>query len=159
VIYKWTDLKNLLRKQQDFTETAVVVWRVADDIINNVTSPHVTIIYLGEIVNLDQQGVINAIRQTNYQTILLAHPSGIEWFGPDKNVLVLRVEHPFFEKYHEALTQALASRGIASASQFPEYKPHITLAMPDEELQAFAWPPVIPVGPVELWWGGEKIQL
>lgn len=159
MMWKWSDLKELLRKSQDFSSSAVIVWPVVypTDMLPP-EEPHCTVIYLGDVANLDKQAVIDAINETEYDVFLWVQPMDVEYFGPEQDIPVLRVAHPYLYKYNDFITSSLAKRGIESASQFTEYKPHVTISPEAVANGVIPTDPLLLL-PVQLWWGDEKIDV
>lgn len=164
-MWKWNDLKRLLRKKQelDVTKLGAVMWPVLyplSDPEHMPTDPHVTIIYFGEIdgdIGFTKADVIDAIQKTTHDVYLWMRVSGVEWFGEEQNIPVLRVEHDYLDFYHNALKAELDKRGIPYDTRFPEYKPHVTIT--DAAALDGVYPPLLLACPVELWWGGEHTKV
>ena len=81
----------------------------------------------------------------------------LDWFGEDKDIPVLRVDHDYLYKYQEAVIEALAKKGIEVNMTFPDYKPHITI--PEAAATSGNYPRVFLAGPVQVWWGNEKFNI
>ncbi len=165
-MWKWSDLKRILLRKavSDTAELGAVMWPVVYPDMGdgyNPKDPHVTIVIFRDINNenlgFTKEDVIDVIQTTEHNVMLWLKPDGIEWFGADKDVPVLRVKHDYLYVYHTAIIKALAERGIPVDMTFPEYKPHVTIT------DAAALDGVIPdrmiAGPVELWWGDEHFTV
>lgn len=165
-MWKWSDLKRILLRKavSDTADLGAVMWPVAYPDMGdgyNPKNPHVTIVVFRDINNenlgFTKEDVINAIKATEHNVMLWLKPDGIEWFGPDQNVPVLRISHDYLYTYHSAIIKALAERGIPIDRTYPDYKPHVTIT------DAAALDNVVPnhliSGPVELWWGDEHFSI
>jgi hypothetical protein len=82
----------------------------------------------------------------------------MEMFGPEKDIPVVILEHTYLHKYHDFLTSALAKRGIESASEFKDYRPHVTMSENAAINYLVPTDPMLLL-PVQLWWGGQKIDI
>jgi 2'-5' RNA ligase len=120
----------------------------------NPTAPHVTIVMFTDVRNpnlgFTKEDVIDAIQETMHSVMLKLRVEGVEWFGPDQNVPVLRVHHDYLHVYRESIKGALAARGIEIDETYPEYKPHVTIT--DEAALDGVYPRTLMTAPVELWW-------
>lgn len=165
-MWKWSDLKRILRKESrdvDVSDLAAIMWPVVYPTASNPEhrpkEPHITIVFLGEIEKLDytKEDVVDAIKETLWDLYVWVKVIGLEWFGPEKNVPVLRVDHPYLYVFNEAMKMVLEMKGIEFDNTYPEYKPHVTIT--DEAALDGVWPEMLLAGPVELWWGGEHITI
>lgn len=163
-MWKWSDLKRLLRKRDkgfDVKNLAAVMWpAVYPSDMLPPDEPHVTIIFLGEIDTFEgftKQDVIDVIKTVPHDFFLWADVDGLDWFGPEQNIPVLRVRHDYLSVVHQSLKASLDARGIPYDTRFPEYKPHVSIT--DEAALSGVWPDKILLTPVELWWGGEHIKI
>jgi hypothetical protein len=103
-----------------------------------------------------KEDVIEVVK-TFPEAMLRLRVTGLEWFGVDQSVPVLRVEHDYLEVFHDALVKALAAKGIPVDTTFPEYKPHVTI--PDEAALDRVWPTALMTGTPEVWWADEKFKV
>lgn len=143
----------------EFDNTAVIVypalWHMAyippdkDDL-------HSTVLWLGDVSDAPYgpADIIGALRGLDLVRYLWASVSGVEWFGPDNNIPVLRVEHSALQIQYDAITTALAPLGAVSASEFG-YSPHVTV----DEATTTRYPSKILLGPVELWWKNQVFKI
>lgn len=167
-MWKWSDLKRLLTRKAAMRDTAdlgAVMWPVtypptmpAEYIPENA---HITVVMFNDINNPDlgytRGDVIDAVRSTIWDVMLWCNVDGLEWFGEEKNVPVLRVSHNYLEAFHKSIMVELEARGIPVDMTFPEYKPHVTI--PDNAALDEAWPDKLLAGPVEVWWGNEHYKV
>jgi len=160
MIWKWSELKALVRKRagDDTSNLGAVMWPVHYPLMDNPdhqpVDPHITIIYFGEIdgdIGFTCHDVISAIMETQWNMYLWVRTEGVEWFGPDQDVPVLRVEHNYLQAYWERLKAVLRARGIPFDETYPEYKPHLTIPLDAALLGEH--PSQVLVRPVQLWWG------
>lgn len=164
-MWKWNDLKRLLRKREglDARKLGAVMWPVVYPNLGEgyvPANPHVTVIYFGEItgdIGFTKEDVIDAIKATPHDVYLWLKADGIEWFGPENNIPVLRVHHDYLPVYHHSIRESLRARGIPFDETYPEYKPHVTIT--DAAALDGVVPSLMLAGPVELWWGGEHIPI
>lgn len=165
-MWKWSELKRIIMRKaaDDYSRSAIVTWPVEypnpqEQVGGSVyipPDPHVTILYIHDIDSPDlgftKEDMMDAIKETRWEVMLLLKVDKLEWFGPDNDIPVLRVEHSHLHPYRKALKEALAKRGIVIEETFPEYKPHVTI--PETAAVVGIWPTQFLAGPVELWWGG-----
>lgn len=167
-MWKWSDLKRLLKaKQEDYVlDSAIITWPVEKVYLNDTMDylpddAHITILYIPDIYNPDlgftKEDVLDAIRDTDWDIMINPKVKGLEFFGPENDVAVLTLDHPYLQQYRDNVKMALAKRGIVVEETYPEYKPHVTIksdADTDREFDNRIW-----AGPVELWWGDEYIKV
>lgn len=169
-MWKWNDLKRLILKRQDLDtrNLGAIMWPVAYPNLLDPSGgtyyqpkdPHITVIYFGEIdgdIGYTKEDVIDAIESTMWEAYLWCRVTGVEWFGPEQDVPVLRVEHDYLPVFWESIKGALRQRGIPFDETYPEYKPHVTI--PTLAALEGVYPNHLLAGPVELWWGNEHIQI
>lgn len=164
-MWKWSDLKRIFMRKasvSDITDLGAVMWPVLyPSDMNPPENPHITVVVFNDINNPDlgytREDVMGAVYKTRYDVFLWTKVDGLEWFGQDKDIPVLRVSHDYLEAYRNALISELDSRGIPVDMTFPEYKPHVTIT--DEAALDGAWPDKLLAGPVEVWWGNEHYRL
>lgn len=164
-MWKWNDLKRLLTRKAAMRDTAdlgAVMWPVVypEDMLPP-KDPHITIVVFNDINNPDlgytREDVMDAVRSTLWNVFLWTNVDGVEWFGADKNIPVLRVSHAYLEAYRNSLLVELEARGIPVDMTFPEYKPHVTMS--DEAALNEFYPDKLLALPVEVWWGNEHYKL
>lgn len=157
MMWKWSDLKRLLKAKPALRDTAdlgAVMWPVLYLGPNAPVDAHITVVIFTDINNPDLgfnvDDVISVVKEFP-EAMLRVKAEGIEWFGAEKNVPVLRVSHSYLELFHDMLEQDLTARGIPTDQTFPEYKPHVTVT-PEAALDE-SYPDFLMAGPVEVWWG------
>lgn len=144
----------------EFEDTAIIAYPVLwpsghrDPQIPDV---HSTVVFLGDVSNSEftKEDVLDAMREFDVNVYRWVDVDGLDWFGPNHDVPVLRISHSGLQGFYERLTEKLAIKGIFSASEFP-YSPHVTI---DMETATIGWPNHLMLGPVELWWREEKIKI
>lgn len=157
MIWKWSELKRLLKNTDDVAQSACIMFPVGEK-VPGVEEPHVTVIYLGDVANLNKQDILDAMAEvdSSYDAMFFARTGEVEWFGPEKNIPVLRMEHSYLEKYRLLVESALNKRGIENGSEYKEYKPHMTIteamALTGNYQQSYI------LTEPELWWGREHIK-
>lgn len=166
-MWKWSDLKRLLLRKAgvDTADLGAVMWPVQypdmGDPKYTPKDPHITICIINDINNPDLgfgvEDVLDSVRQTGWDVVMRCKVTGLEWFGPEQNVPVLRVQNDYLDFYHESIVNELAERGIPIDTRFPEYKPHVTIT--NEAALDGVWPEYVFAGPVEVWWGNEHYQV
>ena len=167
-MWKWNDLKRLLTRKasgmRDTADLGAVMWPVAYPNPQDPTGgtvyiprdPHITVVIFTDINNpnlgFTREDVMDAVRNTMYDAFLWVKVDGLEWFGEDQNIPVLRVSHDFLNAYRNSLLVELEARGIQIDMTFPDYKPHVSI--PDEAALDGVYPTGhMLAGPVEVWWG------
>lgn len=163
-MWKWSELKRLLLRKatSDTADLGAVMWPVVypSDMMPP-DNPHITVVIFSDINNPDlgytREDVIDAVRSTYWNAMLWTQVDGLEWFGADQNVPVLRVSHNYLEAFRNSLMKVLAARGIPVDMTFPEYKPHVTIT--DEAALSGIWPDKLLTLPVEVWWGNTHYKM
>lgn len=164
-MWKWADLKRILFRKQglDIKDLGAVMWPVSypnpEEQVGGTAyipkDPHITVVVFKDINNPDlgytREDVIEAVRESVWNVYLWCKVEGIEWFGSEQDVPVLRVHHDYLPVFYKSLTGILDARGIAYDKTFPDYKPHVTI--PDLAALDKVYPDKLLAGPVEVWWG------
>ena len=117
----------------------------------NDPEAHCTIIYLGKVdeVAFTEQDVRNAMELMQLGAPGEVPVAGPEMFGPDKDIPVVLLEPvPVLTLAKLALEAVLLTFGIENASEFKDYKPHVTVPDHDREI-----PTTVTLGEPVLWWG------
>lgn len=169
-MWTWSELKTLLRKKEaevDYSTYAALMWPAYYPYMGSPMyqprDPHATVIYLtSDInqVNYTKEDVLGALRSyLNVATGIYLHTQvkGLEWFGPEKDVPVLRIDHSELQNYRQRFVEILNNRGIFWTENYPEYKPHVTIT--PEAATDGVYPSKLLLTPLELWWGGEHIKV
>lgn len=140
---------------EDHSDSIAIVWpsEYPDD-----PKSHCTIIYLGKIadVGFSYEDVIFALEDIDF-IAMSARPIGLDLFGEDKDIPVILLNSSLLKAYQWRVTYELSKIDIRSASEFTDYKPHITVKttpVPFEEV-----PPIIQLSLPELWWGNEHLKI
>lgn len=164
-MWKWSDLKRLLKRKSPRLDTAdlgAVMWPVVypSDMLPP-KDPHITVVVFKDINNPElgftREDVMAAVAATLYDVFLWTKADGIEWFGVEHDIPVLRVSHDYLEVFHKSLTLELEARGIPYDKTFPEYKPHVSMS--DEAALSSLYPDKLLAGPVEVWWGNTHYKM
>ena len=164
-MWKWSDLKRIfMRKAADngIADLGAVMWPVsypAD--MAPPEHPHITVVIFKDINNEDlgytREDVMEAVRNTVHDVMLFVNVDGLDWFGANQDVPVLRVSHMYLDSYRVALIKELDKRGIPIVMTFPEYKPHVTIT--DIAALNGLYPNKLLTGPVEVWWAEEHFKV
>src|SRR5690349_20457315 len=161
--WSWAYLKTLLGFKKEYTneDFIAVMWPAAyPQGYPAPVDPHCTIVMMGttDRANFTKEEVLEVIRETlHWNSFLLTTVAGLEWFGPDENVPVLRLEHGLLQKFHDDLKARLKAKGIFVDETYPVYKPHVTIT--EEAALTRNFPDKIMLTPVQLWWGEEKMSI
>lgn len=164
-MWKWNELKRLLLRKSETSNFGAVMWPVLypkmEDPAHNPKNPHITIVMFRNIhdpeLGFTKEDVIDAVRETMWDTFIYVEVERLEWFGVDSDIPVLVARHSYLPEYHRQIRRALAKRGIEWDKTFPDYKPHITIT--DEAALDKVWPYKLMAGPVEVWWGDEHFEI
>lgn len=164
-MWKWNDLKRLLTRKAATLDTAdlgAIMWPVVyPSDMDPPKDPHITVIVFMDINNPElgftKEDVISAVSETVWDVFLWTKVEGIEWFGLEKNIPVLRVHHDFLPVFHKSIKGILESKGIPIDDRFPDYKPHVSIT--DSAALDGNYPDKLVAGPVEVWWGNEHYQI
>jgi hypothetical protein len=149
---------------RDTADLGAVMWPVVYPNMgegNNPRDPHITVVIFTDISNPElgftKEDVIDAVRTLTWDVYLWTRVTGLEWFGENQDVPVLRVEHDYLLPFHDAIVKELSARGIPVDNTFPDYKPHVTI--PDTAALDGIYPKKLLAGPVQVWWGDEKFDI
>lgn len=157
MIWRWSELKRLLKNTDDIAQSACIMFPVGEK-VPGVDEPHVTVIYLGDANNLNKQDILDSMAEVDnsYDAMFFARSREVEWFGPEKDIPVLRLEHTYLEKYRDLVEAALGRRGIVNGSEYKDYKPHMTIT--PEIARDLSYQSAYLLTEPELWWGREHIK-
>lgn len=151
IFKKTTATKN----DDDVSDSAVIAYPASWP--SDLSTSHVTLLYLGSIAeaNFTKDEVISTLAHVDLDMFFYVKTTGLDLFGPEKDIIVVRVDHPMLHSQREAVEAKLAAVGINNASEFKEYKPHITIR--PEHKQYI--PARVLLSPPYLYWGDEQIAL
>lgn len=127
----------------------------------DIPDAHCTLLYLGDMAdaNFTKEDVQNVLKRLDFKAPGKVRTVGLEFFGPEKNILVTTLETEQLNHYRETLERVLAKINIHNASEYKDYNPHVTV---DEEFDGLAsdvaFPETIELGGPQLWWGNEIID-
>jgi len=104
------------------------------DVDVDVDDPHVTILYIGDMLKENVGSLINTCNDVfrsipSFTARLASEPS---YFDPtdssdNKRVAKMDIECPELHKYHKVLWAELERNDVEVAHSFPDYHPHATL--------------------------------
>lgn len=120
---------------------------------------HCTLIYLGEVdsISFTKEDLRTVLDEHTFEDLGIVDVSGLELFGPDKNVLVMTLDSSKLQEYFQSISSALEAQGIENASPYPDYRPHITL---NEAYHGptigFTLPTTVGLGQPVVWWGDDR---
>lgn len=123
---------------------------------------HCTLIYLGYVdeVDFSKEDVLDSVRGMSFGDTGIVDVDGLELFGPESDILVMRLNSSVLMDNFETVRDELAENGIENASSFPDYNPHITLA---ENYHGptigYTLPTTVGLAKPQLWWGEEWIDI
>lgn len=152
----------------DYSDSIAIVfpadWPVTDPLNPLDIEPHVTLMYLGKISEVDfsREDVMAVLATQNIASPGGFKPSTLEYFGVNEDILVLTFDSSRLQGYQFELEKALNEVGIKNGSYFPTYRPHLTLAenisVPLEEVGDIVGeiPEYITLFSPVLWWGSER---
>lgn len=165
-MWKWSDLKRIVfgKAADDFSKTIYIMWpaympKVMDSQYVK-EDLHATVLFIGEMTDgmtFSKETVIEAIRHTLFDRYLWVTVAGIDWFGPEQNIPVMRIEHNELHSYRDSLESELNKRGVPVDQTYPVFKPHVTTTI--EAVNDNQVPERLLLGPVQLWWGTEHIKI
>ena len=123
---------------------------------------HITMVHLGKEVPIERvaQAAIVVYSTTKRTVPFSVRSNVITSFkrGNDGMPIIALLDSPGLHALRAALCSALDAAGIEYSKKFPEYRPHVTLAYADLDVQ----PPDRPISPVQ-WdvdeivvWGGDN---
>lgn len=164
-MWKWSDLKRIFMRKASMRDTAdlgAVMWPVIyPSDMNPPEDPHITVVVFNDINNPDlgytREDVMDAVANTLHDLFLWVNVDGLEWFGQDADIPVLRVSHDYLHAYRQSILTELEARGIPVDMTFPDYKPHVTIR--DEAALDGVYPEKLLAAPVEVWWGNEHYKM
>lgn len=163
-MWNWRDLKRIFMRKamRDIADLGAVMWPVLYP--GDMMPPdnaHITVVIFNDINNPDlgytRDDVMDAVANTLHDVFLWVEVEGLEWFGENADIPVLRISHGYLEAYRNSLLLELEARGIPVDMTFPDYKPHVTIT--DEAALDRLWPSHLMTGPVEVWWGDQHYKM
>ena len=164
-MWKWSDLKRIFMRKadtRDIADLGAVMWPVMypSDMLPP-EDPHITVVVFNDINNPElgytREDVMDAVTNTMHGVFLWVDVEGLEWFGENADIPVLRVSHAHLERFRNSLLAELEKRGIPVDMTFPEYKPHVTIR--DEAALDGLYPNKLLALPVEVWWGEKHYKV
>lgn len=127
----------------------------------NIDDSHCTLIYLGDIAdaNFTKDDIQNVLKRLSLKAPGKIKTTGTEFFGPDENILVTTLEKSPLVVYRETIERVLAKINVHNASEYKEYRPHVTISEDFDKSEKIPnIPEKIDLGPPVLWWGNEKLS-
>ena len=123
---------------------------------------HCTIIYLGEKGELPVgKDILDAVvARLGFSDPGPVPVTGLELFGPESNVLVATLDPERLQPIRDSFERTLAKVGVYNASQYKDYKPHVTIQEDyegslDDARKSLFVPKTIGLFAPELWWGDD----
>lgn len=131
--------------------------------VNKPSEPHCTLIWLGNIpdVSYTKEDVQNLLDRMSIKAPGEVPTTGVELFGPEGDVLVVTLDSERLEPIRDAIEEGLKKIGGKNASQYKDYKPHVTideeatLSKEEAEIELDIADTVTLGAPV-VWWGDER---
>lgn len=126
----------------------------------SVADSHCTNIFLGNVSDPERKFVkdhlvnvcfdLEAIFSRNLTRTF--NVSGVDWFGVDRDIPVMRLDSSWLMHFRKVLEQYLWEEAeIKSASEW-DYQPHVTLP---EQYDVSALPNYVTLSKPVVWWGDE----
>lgn len=143
----------------EHSQSASLMWPATFPGSENVDQPHVTVLYGGDKSEIE----LKPLAALLYLKDLITAPgevpvTGVEAFGDEDDKVWVAVLDPVsLVAVRETIKAKLEGFGLKDASDFPEYRPHVTLG-PHSEEQPEA-PESVTLGPLEAWWGDDHISV
>lgn len=123
---------------------------------------HCTLIYLGDMADAtfsreDLEIVIKRLDTRAPEEVIV---TGLELFGRDKNVLVATLDNIKLAPIRGSFERTLAKIDVYNASEFTEYRPHVTISEEysgtlEDAYKEIKLPKTLFLGAPRLWWGNE----
>lgn len=129
---------------------------------------HVTVEYLGEsnLVGATKEEIADAVRPFAGQGEFEVPVIGIRLFGVKTGspVWVAQLDSADLTPIYESVVSALEAIGVENASSYADedYKPHITIKPFESysDLDEFKdFPSTVTLGPLQVWWNNERIDV
>lgn len=126
----------------------------------SVADSHCTNIFLGKTDDPDLHFVKDNLTNVLYDLEAVFHRNiwrrfdvtGVDWFGVDRDIPVMRLESSWLMHFRKVLEQYLMEEAnIKSASEW-DYQPHVTLP---EGYDVSTLPPHVTLSKPMVWWGDE----
>lgn len=123
---------------------------------------HCTVIYLGDMedINCTKEDLQNVVNRLKIKAPGDVAVNGVDLFGPEKNVLVAKLDPTNLLPIRESFERTLAKINVFNGSEYKDYNPHVTIttdfggtmlnAIEDTQL-----PSHVKLGEPVLWWGDE----
>lgn len=141
----------------EFSDSACIAYPASWP--DTIKDPHSTLMFLGNISELPytKEDVLAVMRRENLIGPGKVSISGLELFGPDKDIPVARLDSLRLRAQRALLEFGLNKVGIQDASEF-DYNPHVSLTYEnDVDLEELELPENVTLAPPELWWGDERL--
>lgn len=128
----------------------------------DLSDAHCTLLYLGDMSEAnftkeDLQIVLQRLATKSPGDVAI---TGLDLFGPDKNVLVATLDNGKLQQIRDSFERTLAKINVHNASEYKEFKPHVTIddeytGTLEEAYNKVELPETVNLGAPELWWGNE----
>lgn len=122
---------------------------------------HVTVLYLGKGVSTRQitKAITAAEKVISNTPPFLLKTNKITCFpkGEDGVPIIAKVSSPELIEFHSLLKQAFDKSGVEYSKTFPDYKPHVTLAYGESEIEDIRFEDSLQWAAHEVTlWGGDN---
>lgn len=129
----------------------------------DLSDAHCTLLYLGDMseANFTKEDLQIVLKRLATKAPGEVSITGLELFGPEKNVLVATLDDSKLARIRDSFERTLAKIDIHNASEFKEFKPHVTI---DDEFtgslaearESIQLPETVTLAAPVLWWGNER---
>ena len=123
---------------------------------------HCTLLYLGDMAdaNFTREDLEIVIKRLDTRAPEEVIVTGVDLFGPEKNVLVATLDPIKLQPIRESFERTLAKINVFNASEYTEYRPHVTITTEfggtmENAVEDTKLPRTIFLGAPRLWWGSE----
>lgn len=124
---------------------------------------HCTLLYLGDTADAtftkeDLDIVVQRLKTRPPGEVKI---TGLDLFGPDQNVLVATLDPTALDPIRGAFERTLAKINVFNASQYKDYKPHVTISEDFsgtlvDAAATTSLPESVTLGAPVVWWGNER---
>jgi 2'-5' RNA ligase len=129
----------------------------------NLDDAHCTLLYLGDMADatFSKEDIESVVQRLDISAPGEVKVTGLDLFGPQGNVLVATLDSLKLRPIRDAFESTLAKINIFNASQYKDYKPHVTISEGfsgtlDEATANTVLPEYVTLGAPELWWGNDR---
>lgn len=103
----------------------------------------------------------NVLKRLDFHAPGPVKTTGVEYFGPEKDIPVVTLSTQSLENYRETLERVLAKINVHNVSEFKDFKPHVTISYGPFEgsIDSLDIPETIVLGAPQLWWGDDPLTV